>query len=92
MRIPSGAPVPFWFNLLNRFKFTKYFRKPPLGSTAVIGTVLLTFLSIAAVTVYPKSNADSYRKLQKENWQLLNMNREDVAQGMRPWSDPFDRK
>jgi len=93
MRIPEGAPVPLLQRLRNRYPIIERvaeFRPNP-GTVAVIAAVAVTATAIYVMFAAPYANKDYYKKQQKMRREGL-PNREELAQGLRPWSDPFDRK
>ncbi|KAJ1367454.1 hypothetical protein KIN20_028365 [Parelaphostrongylus tenuis] len=92
MRVPPGAPVPFWFSVRNRLPPFLKFRRPSIGTVAVVSTVVLTSAGIFAVIVYPMIENDYYKMAQSEERALLQGTQEDHARGQRVWSDPFGRK
>ncbi|CAI4221990.1 unnamed protein product [Auanema sp. JU1783] len=92
MRVPAGAPVPFWLGMKNRFPALTKFSKPSLGTVGVACTILITGFAIYAVGVYPKIHNDYYKKAQAEERAQLKWNKEELAQGQRVWSDPFGKK
>ncbi|XGW10731.1 hypothetical protein V3C99_012331 [Haemonchus contortus] len=83
MRIPAGAPVPFWLGLRNRMPLLSKFSRPTLGTIAVISTVVLTGAAVFAVTVYPKIENDYYKNAQAMERAQLRGTREDFAYGKR---------
>lgn len=92
MRVPAGAPVPFWLAVRNRLPAATRFARPSLGTVAVVGTVVLTAAAVFSVTLYPKIESDYYKTAQAEERALLRGSREDLAHGQRVWSDPFGKK
>uniref|UniRef100_A0A1I7T7H0 Small integral membrane protein 20 n=1 Tax=Caenorhabditis tropicalis TaxID=1561998 RepID=A0A1I7T7H0_9PELO len=92
MRIPAGAPVPFWLSVKNKLPKWAKVNKPTLGTMAVVATAIVTFSAVAAVTFYPKYYHDYYQKAQKEERALLRSSREQQAGPQNVWIDPFERK
>lgn len=92
MRVPSGAPVPFWLSVRNRIPFLKKSARPTLGTVAVATTLILTGVAVYSVCIYPKMNNDYYKKAQAEERARIHASREELAHGQRVWSDPFNRK
>ncbi|KHJ84214.1 leucine Rich repeat-containing domain protein [Oesophagostomum dentatum] len=83
MRVPAGAPVPFWLSFRNKLPGKARFARPTLGTVAVIGTVVLTVAAVFSVAVYPKIENDYYKNAQAQERALLRGTREDFAQGLR---------
>ncbi|KIH67753.1 leucine Rich repeat-containing domain protein [Ancylostoma duodenale] len=83
MRVPAGAPVPFWLSVKNRLPLLNRFSRPTLGTAAVVGTLILTGAAIFSVAVYPKIENDYYKNAQAEERALLRGTREDLAHGQR---------
>lgn len=54
MRIPEGAPVPFWMGVRRKIPGLNQMNKPSLGSIAVVATVIITAGAVYAVCIYPK--------------------------------------
>ncbi|CAI5441649.1 unnamed protein product [Caenorhabditis angaria] len=92
MRIPEGAPVPFWLSIRNRFPRLAKTARPTVGTVAVITTGIITCLAVCAVTVYPKYYNDYYKNAQKEERALLRLDREQLAGPQNAWRDPFEKK
>lgn len=92
MRVPAGAPVPFWMSVRQKVPAFRNVSKPSLGSVGVVATVIITGLAIYGVCVYPKLHNDYYKKAQAEERALLRASKEDLAQSQRTWSDPFGKK
>uniref|UniRef100_A0A8R1DYD9 Uncharacterized protein n=1 Tax=Caenorhabditis japonica TaxID=281687 RepID=A0A8R1DYD9_CAEJA len=92
MRVPAGAPVPFWLSVKNRFPQFAKTARPTLGSMAVVATAIVTCCAVAAVTLYPKYHHDYYQKAQKEERALLRSSREQQAGPQNVWADPFEKK
>ncbi|CAI2342279.1 unnamed protein product [Caenorhabditis sp. 36 PRJEB53466] len=92
MRVPAGAPVPFWFSVKNRLPKWAKTARPTLGSIAVVTTALITCCAVAAVTLYPKYYHDYYKNAQKEERALLRSSREQQAGPQNVWADVFDKK
>ncbi|KAK6738205.1 hypothetical protein RB195_020362 [Necator americanus] len=92
MRVPSGAPVPFWLSIKNKIPAKGIFSRPSLGTVAVVGTVILTATAVFFVTAYPKIENEYYKDAQAKERALLRGTREDLAHGQRVWSDPFGKK
>ena len=92
MRVPEGAPVSGWLRLQKKFPALKSVSRPPLGTVAVIATVSVIVFGIYAVGIEPKIHNDYYKESQQQKRALINKSKEELAQGLRPWSDPFDRK
>ncbi|CAB3404262.1 unnamed protein product [Caenorhabditis bovis] len=81
MRVPAGAPVPFWLSVKNRLpKFAG--SSPSLGTVAVAATVLITGAAVFSITLYPKIYNDYYKRAQKEERALLRATREELAGSM----------
>ncbi|CEF67048.1 Hypothetical protein SRAE_2000171300 [Strongyloides ratti] len=89
MRVPKGVKPPLFLQLKSRFPLLDSITRPSLGTVAVFGVVLLTSFAVYEVTIQPKINKDYYKECQMEKRKLLHGTREDHAQGLRPWSDPF---
>uniref|UniRef100_A0A0N4ZUW3 Small integral membrane protein 20 n=1 Tax=Parastrongyloides trichosuri TaxID=131310 RepID=A0A0N4ZUW3_PARTI len=89
MRIPDGVKAPFLLRMKSKFPVINSMTRPSLGSVAVFGVSLLTIVAVYEVVVQPKFNADYYKQSQMEKRALIHGSREDLAHGMRPWSDPF---
>lgn len=89
MRYPENAPVPTWLKLKNKLPKIKKISMPKLAVYATVGLLCLAFYGVA---VQPKINHDYYDQKQKETFARLHSTREERAQGLRPWSDPFDKK
>ncbi|CAD6191409.1 unnamed protein product [Caenorhabditis auriculariae] len=89
MRVPAGAPVPFWLAVKNKFPVFQRFSRPSLGTVAVVVTLIITGAAVSAVTVYPKVNHDYYKQAQKEERALLRATKEELAHGQNVWKDPF---
>lgn len=95
MRVPTGAPSSGWLWLTQKFpNLKKYeFKRPPTGTIAVIGFISFTSIAVLVMFIMPKYYSDYYRKVQTEKRALIGAtDREALAQGLRPWSDPFDRE
>uniref|UniRef100_A0A7E4UTF6 Small integral membrane protein 20 n=1 Tax=Panagrellus redivivus TaxID=6233 RepID=A0A7E4UTF6_PANRE len=92
MRVPEGAPVSGWLKFQQKFPALRQISKPSLGTVAVIACITTTVFAVYAVGVGPKIHNDYYKESQKEKRALLRTTREETAQGLRPWSDPFERK
>ncbi|PIO62299.1 hypothetical protein TELCIR_16148, partial [Teladorsagia circumcincta] len=92
MRVPAGAPVPFWLAVRNKLPVLARISRPSNGTIAVVGTVLLTGTAVFAVTLYPKIENDYYKNAQMEERAQLRGTREELAHGQRVWSDPFGKK
>ena len=92
MRFPEGAPVTGWFRLQQKFPSLRKLSTPTLGTIAVISVVSLTVFGIYAVGIQPKYNNEFYRQSQAEKRPLIKATREELAQGLPVWKDPFDRK
>lgn len=58
MRIPEGAPVPFWMGVRRKIPGLNRMNRPSLGSIAVVATVVITAGAVYAVCVYPKVDHD----------------------------------
>uniref|UniRef100_A0A0K0ENN0 Small integral membrane protein 20 n=1 Tax=Strongyloides stercoralis TaxID=6248 RepID=A0A0K0ENN0_STRER len=89
MRVPKGVKAPLLLRLKSHFPALNSISKPSIGTVAVFGVVIITSAAIYEVIVQPKMNADYYKESQVEKRKLLHGTREDFAQGLRPWSDPF---
>uniref|UniRef100_A0AC34Q2V3 Uncharacterized protein n=1 Tax=Panagrolaimus sp. JU765 TaxID=591449 RepID=A0AC34Q2V3_9BILA len=92
MRVPKGAPTTGWFKLQQRFPTLKAISRPTLGTIAVISTCIITVFAVYAVGIQPKINNEYYKNVQKEARSKMHASREELANGLRPWSDPFERK
>ncbi|TKR71685.1 hypothetical protein L596_019242 [Steinernema carpocapsae] len=92
MRIPEGAPLTSSMKMQQKLGVFRRFKKPSLGTVAVVATVALTAGAVFAVTAYPKLNNDYYKEVQKQKRAMIEASRDELAHGQRPWSDPFDRK
>ncbi|KAI6183741.1 hypothetical protein M3Y97_00521500 [Aphelenchoides bicaudatus] len=95
MRIPTGAPSYGFLWLQQRFpSLKKYkFRRPPNGTLFVFGFLGFTSLAVLAMFGMPKYYNEYYRQIQTEKRALIGAtNREQLAGGLRPWSDPFERE
>lgn len=92
MRAPEGAPVTGWWRLQQKFPSLRKISSPSLGSVAVIATLALTVFTIYAVGVQPKINNEYYRQSQTEKRAQIKATKEELAQGLPVWKDPFDRK
>lgn len=94
MRVPDNAPTSGWLRLQQKFPSLKEykFKKPPNGTIAVISFLGFTSTFVIIMFVMPKYYNEYYRESQTQKRNLIGAtNREELAQGMRPWSDPFDR-
>ena len=93
MRAPAGAPTSGWLRLKQRHPLLARlkFRRPPLGTLAVWGLVGGTSIAAFFMFAWPHLYRDYYKQQQAQKRALLHADRETLAQGMRPWSDPFDR-
>uniref|UniRef100_A0A1I7WXZ3 Small integral membrane protein 8 n=1 Tax=Heterorhabditis bacteriophora TaxID=37862 RepID=A0A1I7WXZ3_HETBA len=91
MRVPTGAPVPFWLAVKNKFPILTKYSRPTVGTIAVLGTVILTGIIVYSVTFYPKLHNDYYKKVQAEERALLRASKEELARNQRVWSDPFGK-
>ncbi|VDL75713.1 unnamed protein product [Nippostrongylus brasiliensis] len=87
MRVPSGAPVPFWLAVRNKLPVLSRISRPTVGTTAVVGTMILTLVAVFSVTIYPKIENDYYKTAQAEERALLRGTREDLAHGQRMSDD-----
>ncbi|KAK6738204.1 hypothetical protein RB195_020362 [Necator americanus] len=87
MRVPSGAPVPFWLSIKNKIPAKGIFSRPSLGTVAVVGTVILTATAVFFVTAYPKIENEYYKDAQAKERALLRGTREDLAHGQRMSDD-----
>lgn len=92
MRVPSGAPVPFWLSLRQRVPALGRISRPSLGSVGVFCTIVLTGLAAYGVCVYPKVHNDYYKKAQAEERALLRASKEELAGSQPVWKDPFGKK
>lgn len=92
MRVPRGAPVPFWLSVRNRIPLLRKSARPTIGTVAVTTTLVLTGLAVYAVCIYPKINNEYYKKAQAMERAQIHASREELAHEQRVWSDPFDRK
>jgi hypothetical protein len=94
MRAPNDAPTSGWLRLQQKFPNLKEYKyqRPPNGTIAVVGFLGFTTTVAVIMFVLPKLYNDYYRQSQTQKRQLIGAtDREELAQGMRPWSDPFDR-
>uniref|UniRef100_A0A914XXG0 Uncharacterized protein n=1 Tax=Panagrolaimus superbus TaxID=310955 RepID=A0A914XXG0_9BILA len=92
MRVPEGAPVTGWLWLQTKIPSLRKISRPSLGTIAVITTVTLTAFAAYAIAVQPKLNNEYYRQSQAEKRSTIKATREELAQGLPVWKDPFDRK
>uniref|UniRef100_A0AC34F3Z5 Uncharacterized protein n=1 Tax=Panagrolaimus sp. ES5 TaxID=591445 RepID=A0AC34F3Z5_9BILA len=92
MRVPEGAPVTGWLWLQTKIPSLRKISRPSLGTIAVITTVSLTVLAVYAVGIQPKLYNEYYRQSQAEKRSTIKATREELAQGLPVWKDPFDRK
>ncbi|KAI6218329.1 Histone deacetylase 6 [Aphelenchoides fujianensis] len=95
MRLPAGAPSSGLLrlqqkfpNLVGRLKF----KRPPNGTLAVWGFLGLTGTAGFFMFVMPHIYRDFYRQSQSEKRAHIHADRVELAGGLRPWSDPFDRE
>uniref|UniRef100_A0A1I7SWH9 Small integral membrane protein 20 n=1 Tax=Bursaphelenchus xylophilus TaxID=6326 RepID=A0A1I7SWH9_BURXY len=89
MRVPKGAPVAGLLYWKQKFPFLNRFQRPTMGTAAVGGCVGLTILGILVMIVQPYVYNDYYKGVQAHKRSLMNADREKLANGLRPWSDPF---
>ncbi|VDM28279.1 unnamed protein product [Toxocara canis] len=92
MRVPAGAPVPFGLRMRQRFPFLTQLSRPSLGALGVTVTIVLTSAAVFAVCLYPKIRNDYYKEVQKRERAFIQADREQLADGLRPWSNPFEHK
>lgn len=88
MRYPENSPIPIWLRLKNKVPKLKI--SP--SKLAICTTCVLICAAFYEVAIQPKINHDYYAQKQKENFEKMHKTREERANGLRPWSDPFDRK
>lgn len=94
MRAPKSAPTAGWLRLQQIFpSLGKYkFKRIPNGTLIVYAFLGFTSVATFVMFVMPMYYRDYYRQAQTENRSLIRATREEMAQGMRPWSDPFERE
>ncbi|VDK19459.1 unnamed protein product [Anisakis simplex] len=92
MRIPSGAPQTFSLRIRQRFPSLSRISRPSVGTIGVAITLALTSAAVFGVCVYPYIRKDYYQDAQKHDRAFLKADREELAHGQRPWSNPFERK
>jgi hypothetical protein len=95
MRVPTGAPTAGWLRLQQSYpKLKEYkFKKPPNGTLYVLGFLGVTSTFVIIMFVVPKIYNEYYRESQTRLRSMIGAtNQEELAQGMRAWSDPFDRE
>uniref|UniRef100_A0A0M3HVZ2 Small integral membrane protein 20 n=1 Tax=Ascaris lumbricoides TaxID=6252 RepID=A0A0M3HVZ2_ASCLU len=92
MRVPFGTPIPFTLRIRQRFPLLTRLSRPSLGTVSVTVTVILTSAAVFAVCIYPKLRSDYYKEVQERERAFIRADREQLADGLRPWSNPFERK
>uniref|UniRef100_A0AC35TPF3 Cytochrome c oxidase assembly factor 3 n=1 Tax=Rhabditophanes sp. KR3021 TaxID=114890 RepID=A0AC35TPF3_9BILA len=89
MRIPDGVKAPLFLRLRSKIPGFNKFSKVSAGSVAVFGVVTLTVAALYEVILQPKINHNYYKESQVAKRALIQGSREELANGQRPWSDPF---